>query len=134
MALAVVDQRAAWFKAQLAKVAAGQLKEFLARPAGVMADLMKLDIFSAFKKVRVPALILAGTADITVRLADVNALRAAMPANKKVTVIQPDKVGHLFQESSRLPHEAFEEWKDPAPLAPSVMKALTEWLAANKGK
>jgi pimeloyl-ACP methyl ester carboxylesterase len=130
--LEIVEQRVGWFKAQLARVAAGTLKEFRDRPGGLMADLLRFDIFSAFKKIRVPALILAGTSDVTVRQADVNALRASMPANRKVVVVQPRKVGHLLQETPRA-LEAMEEWKDPAPLAPEVIKALTGWLSPPKG-
>lgn len=127
MAVSVVNQRLAWFRSQLNLAAKGQRKDFLGRPGGVIADLLKIDPLKAFQRVRLRTLILAGQADSTVRQDDVNALRAAMGRNHRITVARPEGVGHLLQHSPRF-LELSEMWKVPAPISPAASKPLVDWL------
>jgi pimeloyl-ACP methyl ester carboxylesterase len=100
---------------------------FYGRPGTLMADLIKLNPLRAFRKVKIPTLLLAGQADVTVRGDDLNALRAGMPANRKITVARPNNVGHLLQYSPRY-LEVSEMWRIPSPLAKGARKALRDWL------
>jgi uncharacterized protein len=100
---------------------------FYGRPGSLMADLIKLNPLRAFRKVKNRTLILAGQADVTARQDDVNALRAGMPKNKRITLARPANVGHLLQHSRRF-LEVTEMWKIPSPIAKAAQKPLLDWL------
>ncbi len=130
MPLRIVNRRIAWFEAQLKKTAKGARKDLLGRPGGYVADLLKIDPLRDYRRVRLRTLILAGDADVTVRTDDVNALRAGMPRNRRLTIARPKSVGHLLQHSPRF-LELSEMWKIPAPIAPAARQALLGWLKKN---
>ncbi len=130
MPLKIVNQRIAWFKTQLQGAAQKGGADFLGRPGRLIADLLKLDPLQAYKRVRLRTLILAGQADSTVQTDDVNALRAGMPRNRRITVAQPENVGHLLQHSPRF-LELSEMWRIPAPISPAASKPLLDWLKKN---
>ncbi len=126
MAVPKVKRRLAYFRS-LVKKAVATGGSFYGRPGALMADLMKLNPLKAFKKVKNNTLIFAGQADVTVRGDDVNALRAGMPKNKKITTARPNHVGHLLQHSPRF-LEVTEMWRIPSPLAKAARKPLLDWI------
>jgi len=126
MPVGVVKGRLKYFRS-LIQAAIQSGGRFYGRPGTLMADLLKLNPLRAFRKVKSRTLILAGQADVTVRTDDVNALRAGMPKNKKITVARPKNVGHLLQHSPRY-LEVTEMWRIPSPISKAAQKPLRDWL------
>ncbi len=126
MPVGEVKRRISYFRT-LIKKATTSGGNFYGRPGSLMADLMQLNPLRAFRKVKTRTLILAGQADVTAREDDVNALRAGMPKNKKITIARPANVGHLLQHSPRF-LEVTEMWKIPSPIAKAAQKPLLDWL------
>lgn len=126
MAVSEVKRRIGFFRAMV-KSAVASGGKFYGRPGTLMADLLKLNPLRAFRKVKVRTLILAGQADVTAREDDVNALRAGMPANKKITIARPNNVGHLLQHSPRY-LEVTEMWKIPSGISKAAQKLLRDWI------
>ncbi len=123
-----VKRRIKYFRSLIAKAVKGGAR-FFGRPGPLMADLIRLNPLKAFRKVRRRTLILAGGADVTVSDDDVNALRAGMPRNKKITVVRPKGVGHLLQHSPRY-LEVTEMWRIPSPLARAATRPLVSWITS----
>ena len=127
MPVSVVNKRINWLKSRLQAAISGSQKMFFGRPGALVADLSKIDPLKAYGKVRIPTLILVGDADVTVRSDDVNALRAGMAKNRRITVSRPKNVGHALQHSPGF-MEVSEMWKVPGPIAKPVREALLNWL------
>lgn len=127
MSVAEVKRRIKFLGAMIKNATTTPGGRFYGRPGSLMADLLKLNPLRAFRKVKNRTLILAGQADVTVRTDDVNALRAGMPKNKKITIARPNHVGHLLQHSPRY-LEVTEMWKIPSPLSEAARKSLRDWL------
>jgi pimeloyl-ACP methyl ester carboxylesterase len=126
MSVKEVKRRIGFFRSML-KSAVKSGGSFYGRPGTLMADLLKLNPLRAFRKVKTRTLILAGQADVTAREDDVNALRAGMPKNKKITIARPNNVGHLLQHSPRY-LEVTEMWKIPSGISKAARKILRDWI------
>lgn len=88
-------------------------------------------------RVRVPVLILQGTADAQIRLTDLPRLvNAARSANRNVTVRTFPGDNHLFEPAlapGQTPQQALEQYLTvPAQLDPRVLQAITGWLSRSR--
>jgi len=117
-------------------VAAGQLKQDVADRSIAeltspwMYSFLRYDPAPALQKVRVPLLALGGSLDLQVEPKEnLAAIKAALKADKDVTVTELPGLNHLFQDTKT---GAFSEYSTiEETVSPVALKTIGDWISAH---
>jgi dienelactone hydrolase len=118
------EQRNAWRAAGHIEVQNARTGQVLPLYTDVLDDIEQnansLDIEGAAARIRVPWMIVHGTADETVGFSEAEALKAASP-RKKTRLLAVERGGHTFG--------ATHPWQSSTPELDTVFDATVQWLA-----
>jgi uncharacterized protein len=119
------EERRAWRSAGQTEVQNTRTGQILPLYTDVLDDIEQnaeaLDIEAAAARIRVPWLIVHGTADESVRLREAEALQAASPGTK-TRLLAVEGGGHTFG--------AAHPWRSATPELDTVFDATLEWFSA----
>jgi len=120
------EQRSAWRNAGHTEIKNARTGQILALYTDVLDDVEQhaesLDIPAAATRIRVPWLIVHGTADESVHFTEAEALKAAS-RRKKTRLLPVEGGGHTFG--------ATHPWRAATPELDTVFDASLDWLAAH---
>jgi dienelactone hydrolase len=120
------EQVAAWRAVGNTEIRNARTGQVLPLYTDVLDDVERnqdaLDIEAAAERIRVPWLIIHGTADESVRFSEGELLKAAS-RRKKTRLLPIERGGHTFG--------ATHPWQSATPELDSVFDATLDWLAAN---
>jgi dienelactone hydrolase len=120
------EQRGAWRSAGHTEIQNTRTGQILPLYTDVLDDIEQnaesLDIESAAARIRVPWLIVHGTADESVRFSEAEVLKAAS-SRKKTRLLEVERGGHTFG--------ATHPWRTATPELDTVFDATLDWLAAH---
>jgi pimeloyl-ACP methyl ester carboxylesterase len=105
---------------------------FLYRPSvqPYMISWIKYDPSKEISKLRIPVLIIQGTNDLQVTVADANLLKSARPG-AKIAII--DNMNHVLKECDRDMQKTMASYSNPAlPLKAGLVKEIAEFIKAAK--